>query len=116
MNVSTYLRRVGFVGNPQTDLATLRRLQRGHLEQIAYENFDVQLGRCVTLNPADAYAKLVSSGRGGWCYEMNGLFLWALESIGFRVMPMAGAVMRRERGPTAIGNHTVLSGELDEPY
>jgi arylamine N-acetyltransferase len=47
---------------------------------------------------------------------MNGLFRWALESIGFRAMPMTGAVMRRERGPTAIGNHLALSVELDEPY
>jgi arylamine N-acetyltransferase len=90
MNVSSYFRLIGFVGRPQPDLDTLRRLQRCHLERIAYENIDVQLGRRVTLNTKDAFTKLVSSGRGGWCYEMNGLFRWALESIGFRVMPMTG--------------------------
>jgi arylamine N-acetyltransferase len=116
MNMSSYLERIGFVGRPQADLATLRRLQLGHLEHIAYENLDVQFGRRVTLDAQDAFHKLVSSGRGGWCYEMNGLFRWALESIGFHVVPMTGAVMRAQRGPSAIGNHLVLIVELDEPY
>jgi N-hydroxyarylamine O-acetyltransferase len=116
MNISSYLDRIGFVGRPQPDLATLRRLQLGHLEHIAYENFDVQFGRRLTLDPQDAFAKLVDKGRGGWCYEMNGLFRWALESIGFHVVPMTGAVMRAQRGPTAIGNHLVLTVELDQVY
>lgn len=116
MNVSFYLDRIGFLGPPRPDLATLRRLQRGHLEHIAYENLDVQLGRRVTLDPSDAFSKLVTGGRGGWCYEMNGVFRWVLEAIGFRVMPITGAVMRAQRGPSAIGNHLVLSVELDEPY
>jgi N-hydroxyarylamine O-acetyltransferase len=116
MNCSVYLDRIGFDGRAQPDLATLRRLQRGHLEHIPFENLDVQFGRRVTLDPKDAFAKLVSGGRGGWCYEMNGLFGWALESIGFRVMPMSAAVLRRERGRAAIGNHLVLSVELEGPY
>jgi N-hydroxyarylamine O-acetyltransferase len=116
MDCSSYLARIEFAGRPQTDLATLRRLQAGHLKHIAFENLDVQFGRRITLNHEDAFAKLVTNRRGGWCYEMNGLFRWALESIGFRVMPMAGAVMRRERGPMAIGNHLALIVELDEPY
>lgn len=95
---------------------TLRRLQLGHLEHIAYENLDVQFGRRLTLDPRDAFNKLVSSGRGGWCYEMNGLFRWALETIGFHVVPMTGAVMRAQRGPMAIGNHLALTVELDQVY
>jgi N-hydroxyarylamine O-acetyltransferase len=116
MDCSSYLRRIGFVGTPRADLATLRRLHRGHLEHIPYENLDVQLGRPVTLAPADAFAKLVTARRGGWCYEMNGLFLWVLGTLGFRVMPMTGAVMRMTRGAVMVGNHLVLSVELDEPY
>jgi N-hydroxyarylamine O-acetyltransferase len=116
MDCDVYLKRIGFDGFPRQDLATLRLLQRGHLEHIAFENFDVQFGCRVTLDPRDAYAKLVTRGRGGWCYEMNGLFLWALEQIGFRVTAMTGAMMRAQRGPSAIGTHLVLSVELDQPY
>jgi N-hydroxyarylamine O-acetyltransferase len=116
MDCASYLGRIGFVGRPRPDLDTLRRLQLGHIQRIAFENLDVHLGRRVTLDPETAFSKLVTSRRGGWCYEMNGLFHWVLESIGFRVMAMTGAVKRRERGATAIGNHLVLSVELDEPY
>ncbi|QEX20963.1 arylamine N-acetyltransferase [Hypericibacter adhaerens] len=116
MELQAYLDRIGFVGTPAPDLATLARIQRGHLEHIPYENLDVQLGRRVTLDPAEAFAKLVTAGRGGWCYEMNGLFRWALEAVGFRVTAMTGAVLRIERGDAAIGNHLALTVDLDEPY
>jgi N-hydroxyarylamine O-acetyltransferase len=116
MDLAAYLNRIDFVGRPVPDLATLRRIQRGHLEHIPYENLDVQLGRPVTLEPGDAFAKLVAQGRGGWCYEMNGLFRWALETIGFRVMAMTGGVLRAERGESAVGNHLALAVELDQPY
>lgn len=116
MDCASYLRRIGFAGVLQLNLATLCRLHRGHLQHIAYENLDVQLGRRTGLKPEDAFAKLVDNERGGWCYEMNGLFRWVLEAIGFRVVPMTGAVLRGQRGPSAIGNHLVLCVELDEPY
>jgi arylamine N-acetyltransferase len=116
MELQAYLDRIGFAGRPEPDLATLGRIQRGHLECIPYENLDVQLGRRVTLEPRDAFAKLVTAGRGGWCYEMNGLFRWALERVGFHVMPMTGAVLRAQRGDVAIGNHLALTVDLDEPY
>jgi N-hydroxyarylamine O-acetyltransferase len=116
MDLDAYLTRIGFSGSPQPDLTTLRSIQRAHLEHIAFENFDVQFSRRVTLDIEDAYAKLITDRRGGWCYEMNGLFLWALESIGFRTMPMTGAMMRAQGGPSKIGNHLVLSVELDQPY
>lgn len=116
MELQAYLDRIGFTGLPAPDLATLARIQRGHLEHIPYENLDVQLRRPVTVEPRDAFAKLVTAARGGWCYEMNGLFGWALERIGFRVMRMTGAVLRAERGDSAIGNHLALTVDLDEPY
>ena len=116
MHLNAYLRRIGFAGTPGVDLASLLRLQRHHLEHIPYENFDVQFGRPLTLSADDAFTKLVSYERGGWCYEMNGLFGSALEAIGFSVMPMTGAVMRAQRRDTSIGNHLILCVDLDEPY
>jgi N-hydroxyarylamine O-acetyltransferase len=47
---------------------------------------------------------------------MNGVFGSVLQAIGFRVMPMTGAVMRAQRGASAIGNHLVLAVDLEEPY
>ena len=116
MDIQAYLKRIGFAGDPWPDLATLRRIQRGHLENIPYENLDVQLGRRLTFSVEEAFEKLVNQRRGGWCYEMNGVMGWALETIGFDVMPVTGAIKRDIRGDTAKGNHLVLGVKLDRYY
>jgi N-hydroxyarylamine O-acetyltransferase len=117
MDLQAYFDRVGFTGTARPDLATLRALHRGHSLAIPYENFDVQFGRTVTTAPADAFDKIVRRGRGGWCYEMNGLLGAVLEEIGFRVTRLAGAALRATRGEAALGNHLVLLVDLDgEPW
>lgn len=116
MDLKHYLQRVGFIGTPRADLDTLTRLHRGHAMQIPYENLDVQFGRKVTRDPAATFDKLVTRKRGGWCYEMNGLFAWALEEIGFKITRIAGGVRRAQLGDWTLGNHLVLWVHLDRPY
>jgi len=116
MQLSSYLQRIGFSGDPRPDLATLRRVHRAHLEAIAYENLDVQLGRRVGFDLDAIFSKLVTARRGGWCYEMNGLLAWALEEMGFEVMRLAGAVLRDRSGDETIGSHLALCVHLDAPY
>lgn len=117
MNPQAYLDRIKFEGRTRPDLDTLKRVHRGHVENIAYENLDVQLGRKLTRDPAAAFEKIVTRRRGGWCYEMNGLLDWALREIGFKVTRMAGGVMRTVRGDDAVGNHLILRVDLDDgPY
>lgn len=116
MDLDKYLERIGFSGKAAPDLDTLRRVHRGHIEHIPYENLDVQFGRAVTREPQDAFEKIVNRRRGGWCFEMNGLLSWALEEIGFKVRRLAGAVHREARGDEVIGNHLVLLVDLDETW
>jgi N-hydroxyarylamine O-acetyltransferase len=112
--LQAYLDRIGFKGSARPDLATLRAVHRSHVEAIPYENLDVQLRRAVTRSPADAFEKIVTRRRGGWCYEMNGLLGWALEEIGFKVTRLAGAVTRDVNGDGVIGNHLVLIVDLGD--
>jgi N-hydroxyarylamine O-acetyltransferase len=117
VNLQAYLDRIKFEGRAQPDLDTLTRVHRGHVENIPYENLDVQLGRKLTRDPQAAFDKIVTRRRGGWCYEMNGLLDWALREIGFNVTRMAGGVMRAVRGDDALGNHLILRVDLgDGPY
>lgn len=116
MQLSHYLDRIGYREPARPDLATLKGVHKAHAESIPYENLDVQLGRPVTRSAADAFDKIVTRRRGGWCYEMNGLLGWALEEIGFKVTRLAGAVMREASGDEAIGNHLVLLVDLDGPW
>ena len=116
MTLDKYFARIGYDGPARADVETLVGVHRAHLDAIAYENLDVFLRKPVTRDHRDAFEKIVSMRRGGWCYEMNGLLSWALEEIGFRVTPLAGAVRRDTRGDEAIGNHLVLRVDLDRPW
>jgi N-hydroxyarylamine O-acetyltransferase len=116
MNLTEYLRRIGFDATARADLATLRELQRAHVHTVPFENIDVQLRRPVTLNTEEMYAKVVEGRRGGWCYELNGLMGWALGEIGFDVMRVSAGVMRESLGDQQLGNHLCLLVRLDRPY
>jgi N-hydroxyarylamine O-acetyltransferase len=113
MELSAYLDRISFRGEPRPDRATLEAVQRRHLLAIPYENLDVLLRRPVSIDPAAAFEKLVGRRRGGWCYEMNGVLGWALGEIGFAVTRLASAVMRPMFGDAALGNHLILRVDVD---
>jgi N-hydroxyarylamine O-acetyltransferase len=114
MDVKAYLERIRYDGPLRRDAATLAALHRAHLLAIPYENLDVQFGRAVTTSVPQIFDKIVLRRRGGWCYEMNGLFGWALQELGFKVTRCAGAVLREDRGAEAVGNHLVLKVVVDE--
>ncbi len=114
--IERYLRRIGYGGVPKPDLETLNALHAAHLNAIPFENLDVQLGRPPGTDPDTAFDKIVERNRGGWCYEMNGLFGWALSEIGFEVMRMAGGVMRATGGEGMMGNHLCLLVRLDHAW
>lgn len=116
MKLTDYLSRIDYQGPVTPDLDCLEAIHRQHLLNIPYENLDVQLQRPLDLDLERIFEKIVQRRRGGWCYEMNGLFGWALAEIGFDVMRMVGAVTRKERGDETLGNHLVLNVNLDEPY
>jgi len=116
MNLAAYLDRIGLEGPVRPDLSGLRALHRAHLHGVSYENLDVQLGRVADLDLERIYRKIVDRGRGGWCYEMNGLLGWALAEAGFEVTRMVGGVMASVAGDDSMGSHLVLRVQLDQPY
>ena len=74
---------------PAADLPTLTKLQDAHLKFIPYENFDCLNGRITSLKHYDMFQKLIIHNRGGICFELNGLYNWLLESLGFNVTSIA---------------------------
>ncbi|MGX7895826.1 arylamine N-acetyltransferase family protein [Tsuneonella sp. HG222] len=108
-----YLGRIGFAGEPRPDRATLRALHRLHLAAIPFEAIDAQSGVVPSMRIEDIFAKLVERRRGGWCYEMNGLFGWALEQIGFPVTRVSCGVMQHVGGEERADTHLALLVEAD---
>jgi len=108
MQLQRYLDRIAFRGEIRPSPDILFELQRAHVCAVPFENFDVHFGHPVVIEADMAYEKIVINNRGGWCYEQNGLFAWALTEIGFDVTRIAAAVMRQDRGEVADANHLCL--------
>ena len=120
MDVDAYLARVGYEGTLEPTPATLYALHRAHLLAIPYENLDIHLGRTLTLSLPDIFDKLVTQKRGGWCFEMNGLFAWVLRELGFSVT-LLGAAVVRPNAPLKVQldrlpDHLSLRVDLERPY
>ena len=78
-----YLQRIGCVREVNGTIEGLRGIHHAQLYTIPFENFDIFLGRGIELEPEKLFQKLVLQKRGGYCFELNGLFLMALQSFGF---------------------------------
>ena len=85
MNVEAYLDRIGYAGPVEPTYAVLAALQRAHMLAVPFENLDIALGRRLVLDRRANYARIVERRRGGWCFELNGLFAWLLQQLGYRV-------------------------------
>jgi N-hydroxyarylamine O-acetyltransferase len=116
VQLARYLERIGHGWHVRKKLPTLRSLHRAHVTSIPFENLDVQLGEVPSLDPDAIYDKIVERGRGGWCYEMNGLFGAALQAIGFDVMRVSCGVMRQDGGNDRLGTHLALVVDCDGPW
>src|SRR3954469_21972948 len=116
MDLDAYLARIGHDGPLRADRATLGAMVTAHLDVVPFENLDVRAGVPVGLAPEAAYEKIVAHRRGGWCYELNGLFGWALEQVGFEVRRLSGAVLREKFGDRQRDTHLCLMVTADEPY
>jgi N-hydroxyarylamine O-acetyltransferase len=85
MNTKEYFRRLGI---EQTSLAAsvenLKFLQKQHLLSVPFENLDIHRRRPIVLDIERFYRKIVVENRGGFCYELNGLFDELLREIGFQ--------------------------------
>lgn len=101
-----YFERIGYQGNAKADPPTLKALMRSQLFSVPFENLDVQAGKIVSLVPEEIVEKILGHRRGGYCYEVNGLFAMALESLGISYQFIAARPMfypvRRPRTHMAI--------------
>ncbi len=88
--LDAYLARIGWSGPVAADPSTLAALHRHHVFAIPFENIDPFGGRPVSLDPAVLVEKMIVRGRGGYCYEQNGLFQLALQAIGFHTTSHCG--------------------------
>lgn len=85
VNGTAYFSRLGLDNSDiAANEATLRLLQKRHLLTVPFENLDIHWKRPIVLEVDRFYEKIVIDKRGGFCYELNGLFNGLLRSLGFQ--------------------------------
>ncbi len=96
MDSPAYLTRLNYTAPVGVDYKTLHGLQSAHMLAVPFENLDIGLKRPIQLSEQALWDKIVVRRRGGFCYELNGLFAWLLKQIGFDVTYLNGRVFNRE--------------------
>lgn len=91
-----YLRRLGLERLPEEKIACLDLLVNAHQRRVAFENIDLyDAGRNVSLAIPDIFEKVVVKGHGGYCFELNALFMSLLQALGYDCYAVAARVVWR---------------------
>lgn len=116
VDVSAYLQRINYRGPLEPSAETLRRLHLAHLFAVPFENLSIHWNEPIVLNDDALFAKIVRGRRGGFCYELNGLFAALLRTLGFEVT-MLSAEVANDKGDFGLPfDHMTLIVTLEKRW
>lgn len=113
MNWKNYLNRIRYASDLNPTLSVLRALQAHHLHAIPFENLDIHMGIPIIPELEAIYQKVVMQNRGGFCYELNGLFANLLKALGFVVKQISARVYMDEKGFGPEFDHLALIVQVE---
>lgn len=113
MDKTSYLRRIGIeVNSLEPTLPNLKFLQKQHLLNIPFENLDIHWKRSILLNNKNFFKKIIGEKRGGFCYELNGLFNELLKELGYKTKIISARVASG-KDFSAEYDHLAILTEID---
>jgi N-hydroxyarylamine O-acetyltransferase len=92
VNNRDYLKRIHYQDSLEPTLQTLQALHEAHMLTVPFENLSIHYGQPIILQEDLLFNKIVYRRRGGFCYELNGLFAWLLTQLGFHVTLLSAEV------------------------
>ena len=115
MDIELYLTRFN-ASAKEPSLNNLTELQNLHLQHIPFENLDVIRRVPIYLNLNTIFDKIVRNNRGGYCYELNGLFHALLNELGYSAHLVAATVLRPNGEWAKADTHAAIIVHLDKPF
>src|SRR5690606_30606600 len=94
------------LNRPESTATGLAALIAAQQKSIAFENIDPLRGQLPDLSTEALWSKLVAGGRGGYCFELNGLLGDAMTALGFDFKPVLARV---RMGSEEVGPRTHLA-------
>ena len=109
-NAQLFLKRIGMDASTGIEFnkAFLDSVQYHAVTSIAYENLDLIDKKPLSLEPMDVFKKIVIDGRGGYCFELNGLLSWFFKELGFEVKDYFARFLRGEE-QIPMRRHRIMS-------
>ena len=93
--IAEYLDRINMKAPAVWDREALDELIRAHQYAVPFENLNLcMLNRPVTIDIPTLFQKIVRERRGGYCFEMNGMFHCLLKSLGYDASCCMARVVR----------------------
>ncbi|MFZ1320579.1 MAG: arylamine N-acetyltransferase [Ignavibacteria bacterium] len=114
--IKEYLNRIGFNGDINPSNEVLFQIHAGHMLHIPFENLDIHLKNKIILDKDHLFNKIIKNKRGGYCYELNGMFYLLLKEIGFDVKMISAQVSIGEDLWTPDFSHLALIVKTDKTY
>ena len=108
MDIFKYLQRIKYIGELKPSLQVLKKLQKTHLLNVPFENLDIIDKIPIELDIEKLFNKIVKNNRGGFCYELNGLFFHLLKTIGFEAKMVSARVYNKKKGFGAEFDHMAI--------
>lgn len=83
--ISAFLQRIRYDEPITVNSQILKKLHIAFVTNIPFETLDIFWKRSFFLSLPELYDKVVCKQRGGYCYELNSLFFYLLQGLGFDV-------------------------------
>lgn len=115
-SLAAYLRRIHYEGDATPNIATLKALHALHLAHIPYENLDIMQGLPCDLSPDALFEKMITQKRGGFCYELNGLFACLLGAAGFACNLVSARIHQSDGSVGDEFDHPLIVVSLEERW
>ncbi len=112
MNIKLYFERIKYEGPINTTFEVLSKLQEQHLMNVPFENLDIQNNIKIDLD--NLFDKIVVRKRGGFCYELNGLFYQLLKEIGFTAKMVSARVYTNKKSYSAEFDHMAIIVSIED--
>jgi N-hydroxyarylamine O-acetyltransferase len=114
MDLRAYLDRLEYCGPLDPHFEMLRQLHLAHLLHVPFENLSIHSHEPIVLNDSALFEKIVTRRRGGFCYELNGLFATLLRELGFEVAMLSAQVAGNQDEFSRDFDHMTLRVALNE--
>lgn len=116
MDINAYLERIKYKGSLQPTKETLSELQIHHIQSIPFENLSIHNHESIVLQNELLFEKIVVKKRGGFCFELNGLFADLLRSLGYHVSMLSAGVAKSNGGFGPDFDHMALMVLLEDRW